>query len=179
LIAVVPRRDEIRVEPVHRQHWRSRQRHEGARKRGTALDAVHSVRRVEDRVIGEMAAKSDSNRPRRHCSCCLVLLPAIISTWAEVARHRRRLICSRRYRLGDPRRRLIARRHGTQAPLTPRQQPPPFRTFCPKICQRRSRSFRIKSSTDWSRRCSLSRSDVVESLTPLRTHASSGSSRVP
>jgi hypothetical protein len=33
---------------------------------------------------------------RRHCPCCMVSMPAIISAWAEVARHRRHPICSRR-----------------------------------------------------------------------------------
>jgi hypothetical protein len=60
------------------------------------------------------------------------------------------LICSRRYRLGSPRRRLIALRYRRHTPLPPRQHLPPFRMFCPKICPRRSGSFRIKSSIDRS-----------------------------
>jgi Arm DNA-binding domain len=35
-------------------------------------------------------------------------MPVIISTWAEVTRHRQHPICSRRYRLGSPCRSLIA-----------------------------------------------------------------------
>jgi hypothetical protein len=117
---------------------------------------------------------------RRRCSCCVVSMPAIIGAWAEVARHRRHPICSPRYRLGSHRRRLIARRYRTRTPPPPRQHFPPFRMFCPTICPRRSCSFRIKTSIDCCRRCSLSRSDVGERCpSPMRIHASSESNRLP
>jgi hypothetical protein len=169
------------LEPARR--YRCRQARDGQcdRRRVRCRPAHHRQAEGRHRRWRQDAAERflHFSASRRNCTCCMVSMPAIISAWAEVARHRRHPICSRRYRLGSHRRRLIARRHRMQTPR-PKQQFLPFRMFCPKICLRRSRNFRTKSSIDCSPQCSLSRSDVAEGCpSPLRTHASSESNRLP